>query len=89
VSRANKVQDREPLLIHPDDAAARGIADGAVVRVCNERGACLAGVRVTDAIRPGVVQLATGAWYDPEVPGTPPPVTAFDPPAGIAATVVS
>jgi anaerobic selenocysteine-containing dehydrogenase len=69
VSRANKVQDREPLLIHPDDAAARGIADGAVVRVCNERGACLAGVRVTDAIRPGVVQLATGAWYDPEVPG--------------------
>ena len=29
------------------------------------RGACLAGAVVTDAIRPGVVQLATGAWFDP------------------------
>jgi biotin/methionine sulfoxide reductase len=40
-----------------------------VVRVFNDRGACLAGAHVTDAIRPGVVQLATGAWYDPADPG--------------------
>ena len=36
----------------------------------NDRGACLAGVHVTDQIRPGVVQLSTGAWYDPDRPGT-------------------
>jgi len=47
------------------DAAARGIASGDVVRIYNGRGACLAGAVVTDAIRPGVIQLATGAWFDP------------------------
>jgi biotin/methionine sulfoxide reductase len=65
------VHGREPILIHPDDAATRGIADGAVVRVFNDRGACLAGARLTTAIRRGVVALATGAWYDPIHPGEP------------------
>lgn len=31
----------------------------------NDRGACLAGVVVDDGVRRGVVQLSTGAWYDP------------------------
>ncbi|WP_203930435.1 molybdopterin-dependent oxidoreductase [Virgisporangium ochraceum] len=124
VSRASKVDGREPLSLHPDDAAARGIAAGDVVRVFNDRGACLAGAVLTDGIRPGVVQLATGAWFDPvdtpdgvlcvhgnpnvltaDIPtsrlsqgcagqharvqverytATPPPVTVFDPPAGLA-----
>ena len=39
-----------------------------MVRVFNDRGSCLAGARLTDAVRPGVVALATGAWYDPEAP---------------------
>jgi len=69
VSRESKVAGREPVVIHPDDAAARGISDGDLVRVFNERGAVLAGAIVTDQVRPGVVQLATGAWYDPEKPG--------------------
>ena len=30
-----------------------------------DRGACFAGVVVTDAVHPGVVRLACGAWYDP------------------------
>ncbi len=64
-SLASKVQGREPILINTDDANARGIAAGDVVRVYNGRGACLAGAVVSDAVRPGVVQLATGAWYDP------------------------
>jgi biotin/methionine sulfoxide reductase len=68
VSLANKVRGREPVLIHPDDAARRGIADGDVVRLFNDRGACLAGARLTAAVRPGAVALATGAWYDPEAP---------------------
>ena len=54
--------------MHPVDAASRGIADGDVIRLFNDRGACLAAVRLTTGIRPGVVQLATGAWYDPEDP---------------------
>jgi biotin/methionine sulfoxide reductase len=54
--------------MHPADAATRGIADGDVVRMYNDRGACLAGAVVTDMIRTGVVQLSTGAWFDPEDP---------------------
>lgn len=65
VSMASKRAGREPLVINPVDAAARGVADGDVVRVHNDRGACLAGAVVTSDIRPGVVQLATGAWFDP------------------------
>jgi len=71
VSRESKIHGREPLWIHPVDAAARGVADGDIVRVFNDRGACLAGIVVTDQIRVGVVQLATGAWYDPLEPGVP------------------
>lgn len=69
VSRASKVNGREPVWINPQDAADRGIADGDVVRLFNERGACLAGAVVTDAMSRGVVQLQTGAWYDPVEPG--------------------
>jgi len=68
-SQASKVAGREPIVIHPADAAAREIAEGDVVRVFNERGACLAGAVLSDRIRRSVVQLATGAWYDPLEPG--------------------
>jgi biotin/methionine sulfoxide reductase len=73
VSRASKVAGREPLTLHPQDAAARGIADGDAVRVFNALGGFLAGARLDDGIAPGVVQIATGAWYDPldaALPGT-------------------
>jgi biotin/methionine sulfoxide reductase len=61
---------REPIRIHPDDADVRGIRDGDVVRVFNERGACLAGAIVTEMVRPRVVNLSTGAWFAPDVDGT-------------------
>jgi biotin/methionine sulfoxide reductase len=64
-SLADKVDGREALWIHPADASARGIAAGDAVRVFNGRGACLAGAVVTDRVRPGVVQLAAGAWFEP------------------------
>jgi biotin/methionine sulfoxide reductase len=67
-SRASKVAGREPIRIHPDDAAARGIADGDIVRVFNDRGACLAGAVLTTDVRPRVVNLSTGAWFDPVDP---------------------
>ncbi|WP_192364852.1 molybdopterin-dependent oxidoreductase [Mesorhizobium mediterraneum] len=64
-SQAAKIRDREALRIHPLDAAARGIRTGDAVKVFNDRGACLAGALVTDMVMPGVVNLPTGAWYDP------------------------
>ncbi len=64
------VAEREPCLINPADAEARGIADGDVVRVFNDRGQTLAGAVVTDAIRPGVIRVNEGGWYDPVEPGT-------------------
>jgi biotin/methionine sulfoxide reductase len=64
-----KVKGREPVLIHPDDAKQRGIAHHDIVRVFNERGATLAAAVVSDGILPGVICLATGAWYDPMEPG--------------------
>jgi biotin/methionine sulfoxide reductase len=68
-SQASKVRGREPVRIHPDDAAARGVADGDVVRLWNDRGSCLAGAVLSTDVRSGVVQLSTGAWFDPDDPG--------------------
>jgi biotin/methionine sulfoxide reductase len=65
ISRESKIGGREPVRIHPDDAARRGLADGDIARLFNDRGALLAGVVISPEVRPGVVQLATGAWYDP------------------------
>jgi biotin/methionine sulfoxide reductase len=67
-SRSTKVAGREPIRLHPDDAAARGLADGDVVRVLSEVGSLLAGVVVSDALLPGVAQMHTGAWWDPSAP---------------------
>ncbi|QIW15458.1 trimethylamine N-oxide reductase I catalytic subunit [Pasteurellaceae bacterium RH1A] len=60
------VAGREPVLIHKDDAAARGIASGDIVRIFNKRGQVLAGAVVTDGIIKGTVALHEGAWYDPQ-----------------------
>ena len=65
-SQAGKLRGREPVRMHPADAAARGISSGDVVRLFNARGACLSVAVVTEDVRQGVAQLATGAWYDPD-----------------------
>ncbi|ACL62880.1 molybdopterin-dependent oxidoreductase [Methylobacterium nodulans] len=67
-SGSGKHRGREIASMHPKDAAERGIADGDIVRLFNERGACLAAIALTEDIRPGVIQLPTGAWYDPADP---------------------
>lgn len=69
VSKSSKIRGREPCWIHPLDASVRGIADGDVVRVSNARGEILCGASVTGRVMRGVVVIATGAWYDPLVPG--------------------
>lgn len=67
ISRDSKRKGREPLRMHPDDAAARQLTEGDAVRVFNDRGACLSVVAVTDEVMQGVVQMATGAWFDPQI----------------------
>ncbi len=69
IRSAYEVAGREPIWLNSRDAAARGIAHGDVVRVFNARGQVLAGAVVTDRIRPGVVLICEGGWYDPEQPG--------------------
>ena len=71
LSRKGKVSGREALAMHPADAASRGLVQGDVVRVFNDRGAFLAGLDVTDVLRAGVIQISTGAWYDPAEGGQP------------------
>ncbi|CAA0098478.1 Dimethyl sulfoxide/trimethylamine N-oxide reductase [Mycolicibacterium vanbaalenii] len=70
-SQKSKVSGREPIRMHPSDARARGVGNGDVVRVFNDRGACLAGVVLDAGVRPAVVQLSTGAWFDPLDPADP------------------
>lgn len=65
------VNGREPCWINTKDAAARGIADGDIVRVFNDRGEILAGAVVTDRVREGVVRVNEGGWYDPAKRGQP------------------
>ena len=50
------------LVIHPDDAAPRGIAMGDEVRVVNARGSFVAIADVSDRVRPGVVASPKGRW---------------------------
>lgn len=68
-SLAGKTAGRETATLNPLDAEQRGLKAGDVARIFNDRGQCLAGIRISDALRPGVVQLPTGAWYDPAEPG--------------------
>jgi biotin/methionine sulfoxide reductase len=71
LSRSSKVAGREPIRISEADAASRSINTGDIVRVYNDRGSFLAGAIVVDHLRPGVAQIATGAWYDPLDPNEP------------------
>jgi biotin/methionine sulfoxide reductase len=73
-ARSTKIKGRQPVTMHPEDAAARGIKDGDLLRVYNDRGACLAAARLSDRIRRGVVRLSTGAWFDPADSGSNQPL---------------
>ncbi|MFC6010005.1 molybdopterin-containing oxidoreductase family protein [Nocardia lasii] len=50
------------ITLHPDDAAARGIADGDAVVVSNARGSFDAVAEVSDRVRPGVAGTTKGRW---------------------------
>ncbi len=58
-----RAAQREPLLeLHPQDAAARGIAHGSTVRVFNDRGEYRCKAELNERARPGVVN-GLGVWW--------------------------
>ncbi|MBD1927119.1 molybdopterin oxidoreductase family protein [Trichocoleus sp. FACHB-90] len=57
-----KLQREPRVIVHPVDAAARGIAEGQLVKVFNDRGAFQVPARVSDITRPGVVVAPLGYW---------------------------
>jgi molybdopterin guanine dinucleotide-containing S/N-oxide reductase-like protein len=59
----------EPLWMNPKDAEKRGIKDGDIVKIFNERGIVLCGAIVWERMMPGVVYVDHGARHDPIVPG--------------------
>ena len=61
--------DPQVMWISPQDAGTRGIADGAKVKVFNDRGALLIRAHVTRRVRPGVISIPQGAWYTPDKNG--------------------
>ncbi len=58
--RLTKGRPRHQLLMHPDDLAARGLADGTPVEVRSRVGSVVVEVAATDDVMPGVVSLPHG-----------------------------
>jgi anaerobic selenocysteine-containing dehydrogenase len=57
-----RVQGEPTARLHPDDAAARGIAEGQLIRVFNERGEFVVRAVLTDEVAAGVVLASMGGW---------------------------
>ena len=57
-------------MLHPDDAGARKLCDGARVRLINDRGAVGLTLRVRDEIQPGVVLVPGQRPDDEAIEGT-------------------
>jgi anaerobic selenocysteine-containing dehydrogenase len=61
--------EREPFIqLNAEDAAARGIVDGEMVRVWNDRGSCELVARISDRVKPGVA-VALSIWWNKLSPG--------------------
>ncbi len=59
-----------PARIHPTDAEQRGIKNGDIVKLYNDRGGVLCIAKVTERVRPGIIHsYASSALYDPIEPG--------------------
>jgi trimethylamine-N-oxide reductase (cytochrome c) len=57
-----KIQGREPVRINTLDAESRGIEDGDLVELYNDRGTIIVGAILSDEIMPGVVSVYEGGW---------------------------
>jgi biotin/methionine sulfoxide reductase len=63
LAQAAKESGREAMMISPTDAKRLGLKNGDTALLHNARGRCLAGVRITTDVMPGVAILPTGAWF--------------------------
>ena len=65
------LQELEPqaVAMNSVDADARGIKNGDMVRVFNDRGVTVLPAKITERIMPGVVDIPQGAWYNPDENG--------------------
>ncbi|MFF6009352.1 dimethylsulfoxide reductase subunit A [Rahnella sp. R3(2024)] len=61
-----KAACRQEMWINPMDAAQRGITNGDMIRIFNDRGEVQIAAKVTPRMMPGVVALGEGAWYTPD-----------------------
>ena len=62
-SMFGEFQPADPAIhLHPDDAEVRALADGATVRVYNDRASITTVVRVDSAMRTGVASMPKGSW---------------------------
>ncbi len=64
------MHERPQAILHPDDAASRGIGEGDEVTVRSERGELRAQAQVSDDIAPGVVVCPMGYWLGSAQGGT-------------------
>lgn len=62
-------QEEDGIIMHPDDAGARGIKTGDRVRVWNDRGEMILKANVTNSIVRGCTVTARGSCYNPTRPG--------------------
>lgn len=61
--------DPPALWMHPQDARERGIRDGDMIEVYNDRGRVRIPAKVTDRIMQGVTAMSQGGWYTPDKDG--------------------
>ncbi|UJF16905.1 dimethyl sulfoxide reductase subunit A [Vibrio sp. SS-MA-C1-2] len=61
-----KAAARQEVWINPIDANERGIKNGDMVSIFNDRGEVHISAKVTPRILPRVVALGEGAWYSPD-----------------------
>jgi anaerobic dimethyl sulfoxide reductase subunit A len=64
-----KEVEPQQLWMNSIDAQVRGINNGAMIRIFNDRGEMIITAKVTERIVPGVVSLGQGAWYNPDENG--------------------
>ena len=57
------------VMVNADDAKARGIKNGDMVRVFSDCGEIMISAEVTERIMPGVVDVPQGAWFKPDENG--------------------
>lgn len=78
IRKLHKISDKhgfeyEPVWISAEDAKARNIKHGDIVRVYSDKGQILAGAYVTERIKPGTIRMYYGSHWipdDPKVPGS-------------------